>query len=190
MPRTREAVAAVRRHLDVDDGVAEADQVGVAGADRRVRRHLDDAFAVLAKVQLKGRAQHAARGDAADFGLLQHRAGARDHRAGRSEDALDAGARVRRTAHHLDPRLAGVDEAELQPVGIRVPLGRDHRGDGEGFEPGSAIFYAFDVVAEPDQALDDQAERRRGFEMGQQPGKRRLHRAPRTSEGMSSGRNP
>ena len=32
-----QAVGAVWRHLDVDDGVAEAEQIGVFGADRRVR---------------------------------------------------------------------------------------------------------------------------------------------------------
>ena len=44
------------------------------------------------------------RGDAADRAFLQHRAGARDDHPGRAEDALHAGARVGRAAHHLDLR--------------------------------------------------------------------------------------
>ena len=82
-------------------------------------------------------------------------------------------------------------EAPLGQIVERlVWLGRDDHGNGEGFEPGRAIFDAFDIVAEPDQALDDPGERRFGLEMGQEPGERRFHGAPRTSEGMASGRNP
>ena len=44
-----EAIGAVRRHLDVDDRIAEPEQVGIAGADRRVRRQLDDAVMVVAE---------------------------------------------------------------------------------------------------------------------------------------------
>ncbi len=191
-----EAIGAVRRHLDVDDGVAETDQIGVSGPDRRVRRRFDDAVMVVAKAELIGRAQHAARGDAADHAFLEQRAGARDDRAGRGEDALHAGARVGRAADHLHLFLAGVDHADPEPVGIRMALGRNHRGNGEGFEPGGAVFDRVDIVAEHDQPLDDRRQRRLGVEMGLEPGERRLHAAapplsgPRTIEGMSSGRNP
>ena len=191
-----EAVGAVRRHLDVDDGVAEPDQIGVPGSDRRVRRRFDDAVMIVAEAELIGRAQHAARGDAADHAFLEHRAGARDDRAGRGEDALHAGARVGRAADHLHLFLAGVDHADLEPVGVRMALGRNHRGDGEGFEPGGAVLDRVDIVAEHDQPLDDRRQRRVGVEMGLEPAQRRLHAAapplsgPRTIEGMSSGRNP
>ena len=35
-----EAIGAVRRHLEVDDRVVEPDELGIAGADRRVRRQI------------------------------------------------------------------------------------------------------------------------------------------------------
>ena len=47
-----EAVGPVRRHLEVDDRVVEPQQRGIACADRRIRRQLDDAGMVLAQRQL------------------------------------------------------------------------------------------------------------------------------------------
>ncbi len=216
-PAHAEAIGAVRRHLDVEDRVADADQIGVARSDRRVLGQLDDPVAVVAEAQLIGRAQHAARDDAADRGFLQHRAGARDDCAGRGEDALHAGARVGRAADHLRLPRPGVDNAEPEPVGVRMGLGRDHMGDGERLEPLGAVLDPVDIVAEHDQPLDDQGERGVGVEMGLEPGEGGFHAfvpgaaelplaptlsplagrgrsppasAPRTRDGMSSGGKP
>ena len=196
MPRTPRQSARFGVTLMSMTGVAEPDQVGVPGSDRRVRRRFDDAVMIVAEAELIGRAQHAARGDAADHAFLEHRAGARDDRAGRGEDAFHAGARVGRAADHLHLFLAGVDHADPEPVRVRMALGRNHRGDGEGFEPGGAVLDRVDIVAEHDQPLDDRRQRRVGVEMGLEPAQGRLHAAapplsgPRTIEGMSSGRNP
>ena len=191
-----EAIGAVWRHLDVDDRIAEPHEVGVLRPDRRVRRHLDNAVVVVAEAQLIGRAQHAARGDAADDAFLQHRAGARDDRPRGGKDAFHPGPRVGRAAHHLDLTFAGVDKTDLEAFGVRMALGRDDRGNDEGFECRSPVLHQLDVVAEHDQALDDLGERRIAVEVGSQPIERRFHTAPapvsgpRTSEGMSSGRKP
>src|ERR1700730_8906505 len=66
-----EAVSAVRRHLDVEDRVAETGIARVPRSQRRILRQLDDPLVVVAETELIGRAQHAARGDAADYGLAQ-----------------------------------------------------------------------------------------------------------------------
>ena len=47
------------------------------------------------------------------------------------EHALHAGARVRRAADDLHRPAAGVDDADLQPVGVGMLLGLDDRGDDE-----------------------------------------------------------
>ena len=151
---------------------------------------------ILAETQLIGRAQHAARGDAADHGFPQQGAGARNDGAGRRKHALHPGMGVGRAADDLDLRLAGVDEADLQPVGIGMTFRRHDRRHGEGLERLRTVLDPFDIVAEHDEPVDDCAERGVGVEMGLEPVDRRLHAAappesgPRTSEGMSSGRNP
>ena len=61
-----ETVGPVRRDLDVDDRVVETQPIDVSGPDRRLRRDLDDAVVIVAEAEFIGRAQHAARGDAAD----------------------------------------------------------------------------------------------------------------------------
>ena len=87
--------------------------------------------------------------------------------------------------------LAGIDDADAQPVGIGVLLGRD---DARHLEPGERrgrVVDPVDIVAEHDEPLDDLAEARLRVEMRLQPRQGRLHGSgPRTGEGMSSGRNP
>ena len=113
--------------------------------------------------------------------------------AGRREDALHAGARIGRAAHHLHLAVAGIDDADPQPVGVGVRLGRDDARDVKPASAGGAVLDALDIVAEHDQPLDDLVDRRVGVEMGLEPGRASsssLQRRPRTSEGMSSGRKP
>ena len=190
-----EAVGTVRRHLDVEDGVAEADEARIGRADRRILRQFDDPFVIVAEAELVGRAQHAPRRDAADHGFLQHRAGARDDGAGGREDALHPGVGVRRPANHLNLPLPGIDDTDLQPVGIRMRFRRHDRGHCKRFETSSAVLHTFQFMAEHREPFADDGKRRLGFEMFLQPGERRLHAAPpgsgpRTSEGISSGRKP
>ena len=106
-----EAVAAVRRHGDIDHRPLDPDHLAAGRADRRIRRQLDDSGMVLAEQQLARRAQHAAAVDAADRRLLQRLAARRDHSADRREHRLHAGVHVGRAADHLDRAVAGVDPA-------------------------------------------------------------------------------
>ena len=194
------AVGPVRRHLDVDDRIVEAQQARIGGADRRIGRQFDDAGMVIADRQLGRRHQHAMRGDSADRRFLELCPGLRDHDTGRAEHAHHAGARVRRAAHDLHLAVAGIDAADAQPVGVGMRLGCGDARDDKAVERGGAVRDPLDIVAEHDQPLDQRAERRARREMGLEPGQRRLHAAPpgpmtpdsgpRTGEGMSSGRNP
>ena len=85
----------------------------------------------------------------------------------------------------------GIDDADAQPVGIRVRLGRDDARDDKAGERGGAVLDALDIVAEHDEPLGDLRRRRLGVEMRLEPGQRGFHAsAPRTGDGMSSGRNP
>ncbi len=186
-----EAIGAVRRHLDVEHGIVEPDRLGEGLADGEPGGQLDDAFAILGQAQLVARAQHAVRGDAADRAGLEHDAGARNERARRREHAEHAGARIGRAAHHLDLARAGIDDAELELVGVGMRLGLDHARDPERRQVLGAVLDALDLEPAHDQKRGDLLGRRRGVEMGLEPGERRLHRAgPVASDGTSSGRKP
>src|ERR1700760_4227794 len=56
-----EAVGTVRRYLDVQDGVAEADEACKGRPYRRVLRQFDDPLVIVAEPQLIGRTQHSVR---------------------------------------------------------------------------------------------------------------------------------
>ncbi len=149
---------------------------------------------IVAERQFGRRHQHAARGDAADRALIQHRAGLRNTYAGGAEHTFHPGPRIRRAAHDLNLSISGspgIDDADAQPVGVRVRLGRHDARDDKPGERGGAVLDAFHVVAEHDQLLGDLSRDRAGVEMGFEPGQRRLHcSGPRTGDGMSSGRKP
>jgi hypothetical protein len=191
-----EAVRTVGRHLDVDDRVVEAEEAGIAGADRRVGWQFDNAGMILGKRQLGSRHQHALRRDAADRGFGQHRAGLRNAHAGRAEHALHPGPGVGRAAYDLDFACSGINHTDTQSVGVRMRLGLDDSGDDKAVERRGAVLDPLDIVAEHDQPLDKLGKWRLGVEMRFQPGQRRLHQAappasgPRTGDGMSSGRKP
>ncbi len=188
-----EAIAAVGRDRDVDHRIADAENGGCRLADPGIGRQFDDAVVILAEAQLARRAQHAGAFDAADDALLEIDAGTGDMRAGGREHALHAGVRVGRTAHDLDLVRAGVDDADAQPVGIGMLVGRNHMADDEGRETLRAVLDAFDLEAERGQALHDVVERAIGIEMVLEPGEGEFHRAPplgRARLGMSSDANP
>ncbi len=186
-----EAIGPVGCHLDVDDRLAEPDQIGILRADRRVGRQFDDAGVILALRQLCRRHQHSLRGDAADRSLGQRRAGLRDAHPGRAEHSFHAGPRIWRAAHDLHLAGASIDDADPEPVGIGVRLGADDFGDNKAVERCRAVLDAVDIVAEHDEPLDDRGERRLGVEMRLEPAERGFHtETPRTSEGMSSGTKP
>ena len=122
------------------------------------------------------RAQHAAALDAADRADAERDVLAGNERARRREHALHAGARIRRAADDLHRRaVAGVDDADAQPVGVRMLLGGDHAGDGEGGQRLRLVVDVLDLEADHRQLLGELFERLVGVEMIFQPGERELH---------------
>ena len=154
------AVGPVGRELDLDHRVVEPRPFGVALADRRVGRQVDDAVVIVGELQLELRHQHAAALDAADVADRERHVLARDVGARRHEHALHAGARIGRAAHHLH-RLAraGIDHAHAQPVGIRMLLGRDHARDGERREHLAPCPDALDLEPDHGELVGDLVRR-------------------------------
>src|SRR5690606_5522012 len=83
------AVGPIRRELDLDDRIVEADDIDVplAHALAEFRVELNDALVVVGQLQLALGDEHAVRDDAANGPLVQGDAGARDVRANRREHA-------------------------------------------------------------------------------------------------------
>src|SRR5215471_18304708 len=134
-----ETVGPVRRHLDVEHSIAQTREARIARSNWRVLRQLDDPFVIIAEAKLVGRAQHAARSDVADHGLLQHSAGARNDGSRRRENAFHSGMRIGRATNHLNLSVSGFDKADLQPVGYHL---LQHIGFKMFFEPAEGRFHA------------------------------------------------
>ena len=94
----------------------------------------------------------------------------------RREHALHAGARVRGAADDLDRLVAGVDYADLEPVGVRMRPGFDHPGDDEAVVFGAGVLDALHFEADAGQGVDDLGERSGRVEMIEEPGEGELHR--------------
>ena len=92
------------------------------------------------------------------------------------EHALHAGACVRRAADDLDRTLAGVYDANLQPVGVGMLLGFNDRGDDEAVILAARVLDQLNLEADAGQGVDDLGERSRGVEMVEQPGEGEFHR--------------
>ena len=95
----------------------------------------------------------------------------------------------RRREHGLEP-LAGVgraaddlqggsgasrDLADLQPVGVGMPIRLDNLGDDEVFQRGGRIVHGLDLEPDSRERLDDLAERSVSFEMVFEPREGELH---------------
>ena len=185
------AVAAVGRERDVDHRVGHAECGGGRRSHRRVVLQLDDARVLVGQPELALRAQHAVRILAADLAGLEVEPGARDVRARRGEYALHAGARIGRAADHLHDALAGIDAADLEPVGIGVLHRLDDIADDERREVLRAVLDAFDLQPDHGELVGESVGGRVGLEMVLQPGNRNLHRAsPPCNEGTSSAAKP
>ena len=125
-PRDPQAIAAVRRQLDVDDDVVEAQMLGQRLAHGSIRIQAHDAVRVLAQTQLAGRAQHALGLDAADAAapdLVSVRQPRPHQRHGRAH----ARVHVVRAAHHAQGfAAADIHRAQGQAIGLRVWGDLDH----------------------------------------------------------------
>ena len=170
------AIGPVRRQIDLDHRIVEAGPLRVIGADRSIVGQLDDAVVVVGDSQLEFRHQHAAALDAADGADRERHILAGDVGARRHEHAHHAGAGVRCAADHLH-RLAGadVDQADAQPVGVRMRLGLDHPGDDERRQRLALVLDALDFQPDHGELVGDLAERAVGVEMLLEPGEGEFH---------------
>ncbi len=129
--------------------------------------------------------------DAADHALLQIEPGARDMGAHGREDALHPAPRVGRAADHLHPRVARIDDADAEPVGVGMGLHLDDMGHHEGRQRASAVDHRLDLDADRREAGGDLLDPRLAVEMVLEPAQRQLHRLrPPTRLGTSSGMKP
>ena len=142
-----EAVAAVRRQLDVDRDIFELELVTQIPADRRVARELHDAVLLHAQPELTGRAQHALRFLAPDP-ASSHLDAAGQARPGEGERRAHARAHVGGPAHH-GKQLPGarVDPAQAEPVRARMASDLDHVGDHDSPKPARDGLDAVDLEA-------------------------------------------
>ncbi len=168
-------VRAVRRHRDVDHWIVEPGEARVRDADRSVVREFDDAFVIVAKLQFRRRAQHAVRLDAANDALGECQLLAGDIGSNRREHALHARPRIGRAADDLLPARASVDDADFQPVGVRMGFRLDQGGDDEAFIFAARILDAFHFEANARQRIDDLSERCRCVEVVVKPGESEFH---------------
>ena len=186
-----QAIGAVGRDRDIEQRVVQAHELGEGRAHRGFGVELDDPFVLVAHAHLALGAKHPATLDAPDLRLLEDYAGAGDGGAGRREDALHAGPRVGRAAHHLDLLRARIDHAEPELVGVRMLLRLDHVGHGEGRE---IVAGAADLLhLEPDRGElgRELVERRIRLQMRLQPGEGELHAlSPAARLGTSKGAKP
>ena len=175
MPRDAGRVGTVRGHGDVDDRIVEPDETRVGDADRGVIGKLDDSRVIVAELELRRRTQHPVRFDAADHAFGQGQLLAWNIRADRREDAFHARPCVRRAADDLHLPLAGVDDADPEPVGVGMRLGLDDGGDDEAVVLARRVFDRLNLEADAGQRVDDLGERGRGVEVVFQPGEGEFH---------------
>jgi hypothetical protein len=171
----RHGVGPVGSDLEVEDDVVEAEHRAEVLAERRVGRQDHDPAVVVGQAELVGGAEHPVRElttDPAPFEL--EAAGQLGPGRGPGDDVADDVV----VGPADDPRrvaVAGVDVHQRQPVGVRVPLDRQHlhRADAGNVTPGGgdALHDEADLVQPVGQfgglALD-------GGEVAK-PGERGLH---------------
>jgi hypothetical protein len=169
------SVGTIRGHGDVDDRVVEPGKAGVGDADRRVLRKLDDPLVIVAERELRRRAQHAVRFDAADDALGEGHLLAGNIRADRRENALHARSRIGRAADDLHRAGAGFDDADFEPVGVGMRLGLDDGSNHEAVILAARVVDALHFETDAGQRVDDLGERSRRVEVVEKPGEGEFH---------------
>ena len=154
-PQDTEAVAAVRRQVDVDDGVGQCEKVDQRGACLRVVRQFHDAVRVVSEAEFDRRTQHAIGDHAANLRLAQlHAIRQRDARL--CERGFQPDTYVRSAADDVEQRAAAVgDLADAELVGIRVSAAFDDLTDDDIFERLPLVNQAVDLVAEHGQPMGE-----------------------------------
>ena len=174
-------VGPVRRDFEIDHGF-RAEQAGDRRPDRDFQRQLLDAVALIGQLQLRGRTQHAVGHHAAHRLLDQGHAQAGHIGADGGVDGGQARPRVRRAADDLFHAIDGFDLADLQPVGVRVTLGRQDPGHGEGRQFGGGVENLLDLQPGHGHGLGDLMDVSLGFEVVFQPGEGEFHRELRRTD--------
>ena len=186
-----EAIAAVGGDGDIDDGIAKTQRVGGGAAQWCVGFEFDDARMIVAELQLQRRTHHARRLNPPDLGLLEIEPGPRNMCAGGGEHAGQAGARVGRTAYHLDHLETVVDQADREFVGVRMGRNLLDFGHHEIGKIGGAVMDALDLEPQRRQGVGHFAEGCLGLQMLLEPTEGEFHRAsPPTRLGWSSAAKP
>ncbi len=170
-----EAVATVRRQVDIDDGVRQAEQFAERHARRRVCRQFHDAVGFLTQAQFGDGAKHSRRLDAPQLRPLQLRA-VRQHGAGQRQGRAHAGAHVRRPADDLRLLAAGGYAADAEPVGVRMRAHGQHLADHDALQPGTEALCAVHFQPGQRQALDQCVCGQIGIHPAAQPCLADLHR--------------
>ena len=172
-----EAVATVRRQLELDDRPFEPERLHGRHTDLEpIRWEVDDAGMVLADAELARRAKHALALDAANGGPLQDVTGGGNGRPFGRNDAPEARSRIGRATDDLFRAVLGLDGADAQPLRIRVLVRLAHIAHGEGGQRRGRILDALDLEAQGCELLRDRLGRAVGLEMLLEPGQRDLHR--------------
>ena len=122
-----EAVAAVRRDVDLEHGVVEAQVLGERSTFGRVGIEKQQAVDVVDQLELLGRAQHAVRLHAAQLSSADALA-VRQLGADAGERRFDAGRHIRRAAHDLMLAGAVIDEANGQAIRVRMAVDAHNLG--------------------------------------------------------------
>lgn len=137
-----EAVGAVGRQLDREQGVVEGEVVPQVGTDRRILGQHQQTAAFIGDAQLLGRAQHAEGLDTAQLGRLDAETGqvGAHQRAGNP----DAGGRIGRAADDLQQfALPRIHLADAQLVGVGMFFGLDDLRDHHLGEHGGHAVLLF-----------------------------------------------
>ncbi len=157
-PDHRETVRAVRRDLDLEHDVVEAEPAHEVGAERRVGAEREDAGVVLlAQSQLALGAQHALGRHAADLRRAD-RAMTGQHGPGRREGRPHPGRGVRRAADDAEALAAGAHAAQHETVPVtlaELPLDRFDLADHDALDVGGDRNKTPDL----DTGVDEQLPR-------------------------------
>ncbi len=169
-------VGAVRRQINVDDGIAQPRPLRINSADRRVIGQFHDALRIAGQLQFARRAQHAQRFDAANDALAEREFLGRDISSRRREHGLETLARIGRAADDLQGRAGTrIDRAHLQAIGVGMRGRLDHLRDDKVLKHRGGIVHILDLEADARECVDDLGERSRSVEMGLEPGQGEFH---------------
>ena len=176
-PEDAEAIGAVGCDLELEHLLGDREKV----SERRAGGRLDavqhgDSVAVLAELHLGLGEDHPRRLDAAQLGLAELRPvrhhGARE----RDGDRLAIGHVGSAADDRARLAIAGVDRADLEPIGIRMGLGGEHPADHEPVGRRDAeLAEPFDLGAGHREALGERPRLDPGIAEGREPADRDPH---------------